>query len=866
MIGTREGFEGAAPFCRVALPRPLRQTFVYRIPDRMRGEPMPGHRVLVPFRRRKIVGCVDRLEAETELEGVRPLLDLLDREPVLSGPLLRLCRWVARYYVAPLGLVLRAALPPGLFAESTYRVSLSGEAVEGEGPEGQGNAGQRAEDDVEAAVLERLARASGSLQVATLRQAADGKAVWPALRALGERGLVHVEEEPPETAGPVRTRQVVRLVEELPTLAAREERFGRAGRQREAYETLEAIGREAPVVHMERQLGFSRSVLEGLVEKGVAEIREEEERRDPFADREVEPPPRLVPTGRQAAVIEALVERAGREEPGTCLLRGVTGSGKTLVYLEVMREVIDRSDRGAIVLVPEISLTPQTVERFRAVFGDQVAVLHSALSAGERYDEWRALREGSKRVVVGARSAVFAPVRDLGLIVVDEEHEGSYKQGDVPRYHARSVATVRARMEGALCVLGSATPSLESWRNAAEGRYELFELPERVTGHPLPRVELLDLREELEERRNRAIDRAVEDGDGDGSGHGDGNREGGPGDPGPLVLGGALRQALSETLAEGEQAILLLNRRGYSSYVQCRECGHVWRCRSCDVSLTHHRTRNRLVCHHCGWQEAVPRECEECGARGLTFSGLGTEQVERRVGELFPDARVARMDVDTTGSKWAHFEILERVKRREVDVLLGTQMIAKGLDFPEVTLVGVVNADVGLNLPDFRASERTFQLLAQVAGRAGRGDRPGRVLVQSYRPEHFALLRAAEHDYLGFAERELEDREGPGYPPHRRLANLVVSGTDEEEVADTAVELADWTRDLLERHEVDAVDVVGPAPCALQRIRDRWRWHLLLKADGAGPLGVLLRAVDERHGQPGGDLRLEIDRDPESLL
>ena len=864
MTDTRQAVEGAPGFCRVALPRPLRQTFVYRVPPRFRGAVEPGHRVLVPFRRREIVGCVDELVEETDVEGVRPVRDVLDRDPVLSRPMLRLSRWVARYYVAPLGLVLRAALPPGLFAESTYRVSPAEADAEVEDAEG----------DVERAVLERLARASGPLQVGTLRQAAGDRSVWPALRALADRGMVRIEEEPPEAEGPVRTRQVIRLVEELPTLVAREERFGRAERQREAYETLEDIGGEASVAHMERQLGFSRSVLEGLAEKGVAEIREEEERRDPFADRDVEPPPRLEPTEAQSTVIEALVDRVGRDDPGICLLRGVTGSGKTFVYLEVMREVVERSGRGAIVLVPEISLTPQTVQRFRAVFGDEVAVLHSSLSAGERYDEWRSLREGRKRVAVGARSAIFAPVGDLGLVVVDEEHEGSYKQSDVPRYHARSVAAVRARLEGALCVLGSATPSLESWHNAADGRYELFELPERVTGHPLPDVEIVDLRAELEARRDRAVGRSGDGSDVRGGPPGDDGAAGGhdsePPPPaeesGPLVLGTELREALAATLEAEEQAILLLNRRGYSSYVQCRECGHVWSCGSCSVSLTHHRSRNRLVCHHCGWQEAVPRNCEECGARGLSFSGLGTEQVERRVGELFPDARVARMDVDTTGSKWAHFEILDRVARREVDVLLGTQMIAKGLDFPSVTLVGVVNADVGLNLPDFRASERTFQLLAQVAGRAGRGERPGRVVVQTYRPEHFALQRAAEHDFPGFAGRELEDRSGPGYPPHRRLANLVVSGPGEEEVADTALELAAWTRELLDRHEVETIDVVGPAPCAIQQVRERWRWHFLLKADEAGPLGVLLRALDDRHGQPGGELRLEIDRDPDSLL
>jgi len=812
-------------------------------------------RVLVPFRRREAVGCVDRLARETDLDRVREVREVLDREPFLPEPLLRLCRWTAEYYVAPLGLVLRTAVPPGVFTESGYRISL----VAGDDPlAGSGDGEEPGEAETEdrteraLAVLRRLREASGPLRATTLREAAGGGSVWPILRSLEEEGLVRIREEAPKTGASRRRQQTIRLVRELPTLLGREEAFGRADRQREAYETLEAIGGSALVTHMVKRQGFSRSVLRGLEDRGIAEISAEPLERDPFAEFEAPPPPDLEPTGAQREVIGALLERARRAEAGVALLRGVTGSGKTFVYLRVLERIVQETGAGAIVLVPEISLTPQTVERFRAVFGDLVAVLHSGLSQGERHDQWRALREGRKRIAVGARSAIFAPVRDLGLVIVDEEHEGSYKQSDTPRYHARALAAVRAGMEGALCVLGSATPSLESWQNAREGRYALLELPERVTGHPLPEVELVDLREERQRRRNLSV-----------------SRTGPPPrlpEAGPVVFTEPLHRALSETLERGEQAILLLNRRGYSSFVQCRECGHVRSCRRCSVSLTYHRRRNRIVCHHCGHQEPVPEGCGECGADGLSFSGVGTEQVERRVGELFPGARLARMDVDTTGTKWAHFEILDRVRDGEVDVLLGTQMIAKGLDFPGVTLVGVVNADVGLNLPDFRAAERTFQLIAQVAGRAGRGDRAGRVLVQTARPDHFALRAAAEHDYLRFAGRETADREAPGYPPHLRLANLLYTGPGEERVAGAAVELGEWLRELIEEREIRGLRVVGPAPCAIERVRSRWRWHLLLKAEEPAILGSVLRYLSHRHGQPGGDLRLEIDRDPESLL
>ncbi|MDH3732119.1 MAG: primosomal protein N', partial [Gemmatimonadota bacterium] len=471
----------------------------------------------------------------------------------------------------------------------------------------------------------------------------------------------------------------------------------------------------------------------------------------------------------------------------------------------------------------------------------------SGLSDGERFDAWRALREGRKRVAIGARSAVFAPMRDLGVIVVDEEHESTYKQSDTPRYHARSVAIMRGRIEGCLCVLGSATPALESWENARRGRYRLLELPERVTGHGLPSVELVDLKTAGEDERRDADDAA-------------------PGERGPLIFSPRLRNAISARMGRGEQAILLLNRRGYATFVECEACGNVWSCRNCSVTLTYHRRRRRLVCHHCGFEAPPPVKCGDCGAPDPRFTGVGTEQVERRITELFPQARVARMDLDTTGSKWAHAEILDAFRDRRLDLLLGTQMIAKGLDFPGVTLVGVINADVGLHIPDFRASERTFQLLEQVAGRAGRGEHEGEVLVQTSRPLHFALGRAAEHDYVGFADRELADREEPGYPPHRRLANIVLSGLREERVAEAAESLAEWTRSLVSERSVEAVEVVGPAPCAIDRLRDRWRWHFLIKADAPGPLGSVLRALAAHRGRSDRSLRVEIDRDPESLL
>ena len=521
-------------------------------------------------------------------------------------------------------------------------------------------------------------------------------------------------------------------------------------------------------------------------------------------------------------------------------------SGKTLVYIELLREIVDGQGRTAIVLVPEISLTPQTVGRFKAVFGDRVAVLHSALSDGERYDEWRALRSGEKRIVVGARSAIFAPLPDLGAIIVDEEHEGSYKQGETPQYHAREVAVVRARLEGAVCVLGSATPSLESWSNIRSGKYSLLELPERVGGQPLPPIHVVDLREE------RKHEREVK----------------GPRPPAAGILSRRLIEAIESRARSGEQTILLLNRRGYASFAQCRDCGHVWHCPHCNVSLTYHRGRARITCHYCQHEEPMPEWCSACGSRDVNFRGVGTEQVERTVAEVFPAARIARMDVDTTSGKWAHHEILGRVERGEVDILLGTQMIAKGLDYPNVTLVGVINADVGINLPDFRASERTFQLLTQVAGRAGRGSLGGEVIVQTSLPDHYVISCARHHDFLRFAERELEVRADPSYPPHTRLINVVVSGVAEVATQKATEAAADWLRGLVAARRLHGVELIGPAPCPIDRIRGRWRWHFLLRSDSARLLGRVGRYFAQHFDPPAGlgDLRINIDRDPVALL
>ena len=726
----------------VALPLPLDHTFTYAVG---KGTPMPapGSRVLVPFRRRERIGWVVQQGGRVDVGArrLRPILDVLDDEPTATAELLSLARWMADYYVTPLGVALSTIHPSVLVDVSRDLIGIP-DALDEAFLEGLPPRARR--------VAEALGRRETDVRVSTLRGSLGMGSIWPEVRLLKTAGVLEHRTLPPRPP-PVKTRRMVELVRDLPTLEAREEVFGRAHRQREAYEVLEAAGGSDELARLTGEAGFSRSVITGLEQKGVVRTVDREVERDPFSGIEpstAEPPPL---TTEQDAAVERLVAAMDDPDRRPFLLHGVTGSGKTRVYIELLERVLARG-QGAIVLVPEISLTPQTVKRFRGRFGDRVAVLHSALSDGERYDAWRQLRRGERVVAVGARSALFAPVRNLGAVIVDEEHDGSYKQSESPRYHARDLAVVRAAAEDAVCVLGSATPSLESWANAESGKYERLSLPVRVGARPMPPVELVDLRKVWK------------------SGGGEGTRsEAGP------ILAPRLVDAVEARLARGEQTILLLNRRGYSSFVQCRECGDVKRCVDCSISLTYHRVRRRIVCHHCRHEEPVPDRCERCGSDDLGYRGLGTEQVERVVADTFPAARIARMDVDTTSGKWAHHEILGRVERGEIDILLGTQMIAKGLDFPLVTLVGVINADVGIHLPDFRASERTFQLLSQVAGRAGRGERGGEVLIQTAMPDHYALVAARTHDFEGFAARELEEREVPPYPPHARMANVVIS-------------------------------------------------------------------------------------------
>ncbi len=800
-------------FALVALPLPLATPYTYRIPETLGDRVVPGARVVVPVRRRELIGLTVAVDAPPPEASARDVLAVPDAEPALSEALLAIAEWMAGYYGAPLGLTLKSVLPGGMWGGSQVIVSLRN--------------GSRGTGGVAGEVLAWLEKRGGEAAVSTAARALK-RPLWDVIDRLTRIEAVTLRVQPPDTSAAGLTERVLSLTEERPTLLERETLFRRRPKQQQLYETLEALGGSAPVRHLSEQLGFGDGVLKALVREGLARVGRSEVLRDPFAGSPGSPPPTELTSDQS----QALSTISALEPGGGALLFGVTGSGKTLVYLEAVRRVLAEG-RGAIVLVPEIGLTPQTVSRFRGAFGDEIAVLHSGLSEGERADAWRLLRRGERRVAVGARSAVFAPVANLGMIVIDEEHEASYKNGETPRYHTRDVAAVRARLEGARLILGSATPSLETMVSA-ESKLRLLRLPERVGARPLPAVEVIDLRVAPKVSGT-----------------------------GPVQWSAALDSGITATLARGEQALLLLNRRGYAAFLQCPDCGEVWQCPHCSISLTVHQAPAGLRCHYCGHEEPLPLTCRACANPVQQMRGVGTQQLERMLADRYPEARIARMDLDTTSTKWSHQRILASVESGEVDLLIGTQMIAKGLDFPNVTLVGVVDADTGLYLPDFRSAERTFQLLAQVAGRAGRGPKGGRVLVQTRHPAHHALVCAQQHDTEGFLRQERQLRVDPPYPPTTSLVNLLVSGPDEGEVGRRAAAVADWCTALMERHELP-ITVLGPAPCPLVRIKDRWRWHVLLKGPSKS-LGRVVRYA-ARSLRREGTTRVVIDRDPASLL
>jgi primosomal protein N' (replication factor Y) len=794
-------------FCDVALAVPLDMAFTYAIPAGM--EPVVGGRVLVPFRQQRMSGIVvdlhDRApQATTSIIKIKKVIEVLDLTPVLDEHLLKLGKWIADYYLAPVGEVFRTMLP--LAAEFkravTYSITDEGHmALHLAGTSGSPARSKRTPQQqlVEFRVLDYLAERE-SVREASLRAAT--KVSKPLLEGMVRKKWI-AREDVSAAQDAARTVKVARLISAEASRAP--SRINE--NQKALIDALAAAGGKVAVESL-RGLEVPRSTLGTLVRRGLIELLDEprdftvsklKPRRSPFE---------FEFSGAQKEALAKIGEAVAARGFSGMLLHGITGSGKTAVYLACMRQVLDQG-RSSILLVPEIGLTPAVAADLRQVFGDEVAILHSGLSDAERAEQWHRIRRGEARVVAGTRSAVFAPVSDLALIIVDEEQDSSYKQEETPRYHARDVAVMRAKMAGAVVVLGSATPSLESYYNAKKNKYALVELRDRVENRPLPEVEIVDMRQEFQETGQEQ------------------------------VISRKLAAEIRERLDKKEQVMVLLNRRGYSPVVLCRACGKTLQCKNCAVSMTHHKREQKMECHYCGSVERIPSKCAQCGSEYVYFVGTGSEKLEELLHGMFPQARIGRLDRDTVRGRDDFEHALNALNEGALDMLVGTQMIAKGHDIHGVTLVGVIGADMALGLPDFRAAERTFQLLTQVAGRAGRGQSPGKVILQTYFQEHYAVQFAARHDFAGFYEKELQFRAWMHYPPYGAIANVLIRSEKLDEALSWSGELGRWFEKT--RHE--GIRVLGPAAAPITRLKRDYRYHFILKSPSRERMNALLRAM-----------------------
>jgi primosomal protein N' (replication factor Y) (superfamily II helicase) len=840
-------------YADVALPVGVEREFTYSIPAELEDSAAIGVRVVVPFGRKLATGLIVGLAGTTSVQGIKPLRDILDGAPLVAPPLMHLCRWIADYYFSPLGEVLKAA-NPGAFLRASRRkatlaTSLSPETLEE----------LRRHFPKRSLIVTHL-QERGPLTSAELQRLTGIAAINPALNELERAGILTTEEFLPLPPSATRMREYVlhasvnreRIAELITATPARNVR------RRELLAAILCMHEQSPgdfpAADVLKRSGATTRTLQTVAAAGIiATVRREVKPDQEYGvdDQTL----RITLNSDQRAARDAITATMRQRVWKTYLLHGVTGSGKTQVYIECIKEA-QAAGRSAIVLVPEISLTPQIVRRFKSHFGDRVAVVHSRMSASERREIWRLTQRGDCQIVIGPRSAIFAPVRNPGLIVVDEEQEASYKQFDAsPRYHARDVAVMRGSLESAVVLLGSATPSVESYQNTRTGKYTLLELPNRIDKVPMPAITIVDMTAERK-RIYAALKESL-----------------------PLEARGKLKtfqqpgisplleEKIRDRLERKEGIILLQNRRGYAPFVECPDCGYTESCENCNVTLTYHITRKHLRCHYCGLVRKPYLLCPQCGSAASTLRGIGTQRVEEDLATLFPAARVLRMDLDTTTRKGSHDKILRKFGSREADILLGTQMVAKGLDFPHVTLVGVISADTQMLLPDFRSAERTFQLLTQVAGRAGRSDLKGEVIIQTHQPAHYALAHVLDHNFRTFFEEEVQQRRLLSYPPFSRLILVETKGANEEKVRKGAEAFAS-----LLRHMGSAPVILGPAPAVLTRIKNQFRWHTIVKSDKEqDPSGqvahrILQRARQEYERKARGEVRLLIDVDPGGLM
>ncbi len=823
-------------FAEVAIPLNVHQTFTYRLPDAIAVNAKPGARVLVPFGRQLLTGYIVDLHATLEEAGqadesfqIKEVEELFDIEPLVTPELLDLTKWIADYYYAPWGETIKSSLPAGINtdAEALFTITEAGREALTEAK------AKRPQLVAKMEALEFIAQKDETPMNELVKQFEKNRASAIA-RELQKANFVMVKRQLQTASVKAKKQQAVRLIQQVPA-----EGKPLNEQQQNVIKLLAESAEAIALSELTERADVSPSVIRTLEKRGCVEVFTREVRRDPLAHLPVQYPDRqggdfdLTLTDKQQAALDDITAKLGEDKYAAFLLHGVTGSGKTEIYIRAMHATLEKG-KTALMLVPEISLTPMFARRLRAHFGDAVAILHSSLSDGERLDEWNRLRRGEARVCIGARSGVFAPMPNVGLIVVDEEHEASYKQDETPRYHGRDTAIMRAHQAGAVIILGSATPSMETFHNAHTGKYHYLKLDERIGGRRLAEVEIVDMRQVF-------------------------NRHGKQ-----QVFSDEMKQAVLQNAERGEQTLVLLNRRGFSASLICRSCGHRAGCPNCDVALTFHKIESRLICHYCNHHERVPRQCPTCQGAFIYYVGEGTEQIESLLKELYPQMRISRLDRDTTRRRGAFEKLLNEFASGDIDLMVGTQMIAKGHDFPNVTLVCVISVDAGLSMPDFRAAERTFQLLTQVAGRAGRGDKPGRVIIQSYHTEHYALEFAKEQNYEKFYAREIHFRQNMHYPPFVALINVLIKNADFGKAAYLASELAQRIKSA---DAEKVLKVLGPAPAPLARLKGEHRLQVLIKTRYRRQAREALDAAMLGLKETQQDLRpVTIEVDPVNLM
>jgi primosomal protein N' (replication factor Y) len=804
-------------FVEVAVGLPVFKTFHYHIPEKMRDSLQVGMRVLVPFKGRKVTGfSIDLLEQppkEVE-EKVREVEELLDEAPLIHPQMLRFYRWISDYYLYPLGEVIKTGLPPGLQLKSELILSLTQKGME--------SLSQGGLEPIQEKVFREIGRC-GSISLKKILKQFLGEVSRSQLFSWKRKGLLNIESG-------IEGKEVKPKFERVVHYQGVEPSQPISKKQAEIFRYVKEKG-EISYSELNKKFKSPSKSIQSLQSQNLLSISRREVCRDLSVQSELKPYPKPEPTSNQEAILSEIIKGIYSKRFSPFLVYGVTGSGKTEIYLRAIEEVLIQG-REAIVLVPEISLTPQLLSRFKDRFGENLALLHSGLGRGERYDQWRRIWKGEVKIALGARSAIFAPFKNVGIIIVDEEHDPSYKQEEKLKYHARDVAVVRAKQAEATLLLGSATPSLESFYNAEGGKFRLLHLPERIEGKPLPQVEVVDVK-----------------------------KEGG-------LLSEKVRLALQKNIEDKKQSLLFLNRRGFANFILCPDCGHTFKCPNCSVTLTYHLRDRTLQCHYCDYRIKAPGDCPKCQGHRLQGMGIGTERLEQEIGLLFPKTQVERMDRDTTSRRRSHLQILKRLESGSIDILVGTQMIVKGHDFPNVTFVGVISADTSLHFPDFRSSERTFQLLTQVAGRAGRGDVLGEVVIQTFNPDHYSILRAKDHDYLGFYQEEIQFRKALEYPPFSRLINFRLVGNSERRTKAAAEEMGGMGQSLLKKEYGRGIEILGPSTAPFAKMRGKFRWQMLAKGKSSQLLHRFAKELASRMEAPlkGKGVHLDIDVDPVFIL